>query len=272
MPQFPQAAAPSRLPDAPPGQPAPPPAPNPLVDEQMRYRQVLGAYQRTAPRADAKRPTATRGTYVRIADLSRRRHDGLYFRFALGIGFGHDHVTSDGPLPTVTVFSFIPSRLDAAGSAFAASTELSVGFTPFPGLVLGVGSFTTSIPSLSAKSKDAFTGNYDFRVSQLAVLGPLVDWYVDPKQGFHVEASPGVATYVAGAGEPTTEGPLAQAHTALGFGFMLGIGYDWWVGDQWSLGLLGRFSYGTTSGSDGNGGQFSHKTYAPAALITLTYH
>jgi hypothetical protein len=244
-----------------------------LLDEQLRYRQVLGAYQRTAPRPPPPEAGgAPRGTYLRVADLSRRRHDGLYFRFALGLGLGHDHSTSDAPLPTENIFSFVPAPLDVSGSGFAVATELSIGFTPVPGLVLGVGSFTTSIPSLKAKSKQEETGNYVFRISQLAVLGPLVDWYFFPKYGFHAEAAPGLATYVAGAGEPATEGPLAQAHTAIGFGFILGVGYDFWLGDQWSLGLLGRFSYGSTTGSDGRGANFTHSSYAPALLITLTYH
>lgn len=268
----PQGSAPAPPPLVPQAPPPPLPPPNPLVDEQMRYRQVLGAYQRTAPQAAAVKPPAARGTYVRIADRSRRRHDGFYFRFALGLGSGHDHVTTDQPLPSTSTFSFLPLRLDASGGSLAASTEVAIGFTPFPGVVLGVGSFTTTIPSLNAKSKDEFTGNYRFRVSQLAILGPLVDWYFFPKYGFHAEGSPGVATYVAGAGEPDTEGPLAQAHTAIGFGFMLGVGYDWWIGDQWSLGLLGRISYGSTSGSDGTGANFSHTTYAPSFLITMTYH
>src|SRR6185369_3697787 len=154
---------------------------------------------------------APRGSYVRVADLSRRRHDGLYFRFGLGIGMGHDHATTDGPLPTENIFSFIPGPLDASGSAFATATELSIGFTPTPGLVLGVGAFTTTIPKLHAKSKAPETGDYVFRVSQLAILAPLVDWYFFPKYGFHAEAAPGLATYVAGAGEPDIEGPLAQA-------------------------------------------------------------
>ncbi len=251
--------------------PPPPPPPNPLLDEHQRYRQVLGAYQRAAPPARPQAKPESRGTYVRVVDRSRRRHDGLYFRFALGIGLGHEHVTSDRPLPSTSAFNFFPAPLDASGGAFAAATELSIGFTPFPGVVLGVGSFTTTIPRLSAKSKDLMTGNYDFAVSQLAVLGPLLDWYFFPKYGFHAQISPGVATYVAGAGLPRNEGPLAQAHTAIGFGFILGAGYDWWIGDQWSLGLLGRFSYGTTSGSDGTA-EFSHKTYSPAVLVTLTYH
>ena len=66
---------------------APPPAPNPLLDQQLRYRQVLGAYQRTAaPPVPPKKPEA-RGTYVRVVDRSRRRHDGFYFRFALGLAY-----------------------------------------------------------------------------------------------------------------------------------------------------------------------------------------
>jgi hypothetical protein len=274
LPEFPAAPPPiSNLPAAPTDQPPPPPpAPNPLLDEQLRYHQVLGAYQRMPTRAPPPEATKSRGTYVRIADLSRRRHDGLYFRFALGIGVGHDHVTSSNPLPSVNVFSFLPKPLDASGTAFAGATEISLGFTPAPGLVLGVGSCTATIPKLFAKSKDVFTGDYIFRVSQLAILGPLVDWYFFPKYGFHAEASPGLATYVAGAGDAKVEGPLAQAHTAIGFGFALGVGYDFWIGDQWSAGFMGRVLYGTTSGSDGNGTNFTHTSYAPTLMFTLTYH
>jgi hypothetical protein len=238
----------------------------------MRYRQVLGAYQRRAMAPNAVGTPAPRGTYVRIADQTRRRHDGLYFRFALGIGVGHDHVTTDAPLPTDNVFSFTPTKLDVSGTGFGWMTEIGLGFTPLPGLVLGLGSFTATIPKVTGKSKDPGTGDYSERISQLGILGPLVDWYFFPKYGFHAEASPGLATFVAGASVPKVEGPFAQAHTATGFGFMLGVGYDWWVGDQWSMGVLARVIYGSTSGSDGEGTQFSHGNYAPAFMITLTYH
>jgi hypothetical protein len=243
-----------------------------LLDEQLRYRQVLGAYQRTAPRPPPPGAAKPRGTYVRLADLSRQRHDGLYFRFALGIGVAHDHVTTDTALPSVNVFSFFPGPLNASGTAFAGATELSLGFTPGPGLVLGVGSFTATIPKMTGKTKSDSTGDYVFRVSQLALLGPLVDWYFFPKYGFHAEASPGLATYVAGAGDAKIEGPLAQAHTAIGFGFVLGVGYDFWIGDQWSAGFMARVLYGVTGGSDGSGTNFSHNSYAPTLMFTLTYH
>ena len=53
---------------------------------------------------------------------------------------------------------------------------------------------------------------------------------------------------------------------------MLGVGYEWWVGDEWSLGLLGRISYGSMSGSDDRGVSWTHTTYAPALLLSATYN
>jgi hypothetical protein len=240
------------------------------VDEQGRYRQVLGAYHREEAPIAFSAPV--RSAYIRIIDRSRRNHDGLYFRIAFGIGSGHDAMRSSIPLPTQREVPFQPDPLDGSGSGLAAATELAVGFTPFRGVVLGVGSFTATIPTLVAAVQDSRTGGYRFRLSQFAMIGPLLDWYVDAGSGFHVEASPGLASYVAGAGEPRIGGAQAQAHTAAGFGFMLGAGYEWWIGDQWSVGLLGRITYGAMSGTDDRGVSWTHHAVAPAVLLGGTYH
>ena len=246
--------------------------PNPLLDEQLRYRQVLGAYYRTPSTASGADTGAKPAGYVRVAERSRHRHDGLYLRLAGGVGSAHDSMSSNHALPTTRPLSFEPDKLVGSGSATAAVTELAVGFTPGAGFVLGVGSYTATLSGLVAEVRDQRTGSYDFRVSQLAVIGPFADWYLDPTSGFHVQVSPGVATYVAGAGEPRTEGPQAQAHTGLGFGLMVGAGYEWWIGDQWSFGFLGRFMYGSTSGTDDRRVGWTHSSYAPAALLSATYH
>ena len=181
----------------------------------FRYRQVLGAYQRGAPEIvpDAD---ANRSAYVRIADRSRRRHDGFYFRFAGGLGRGHDSMKSDRPLPTNVELFFSPEPLDGSGSGLAAVTEVAVGFTPWRGVVLGVGSYTATISGLVADVKDPNTGPYlrsGYRSS--AVLGPLVDWYVDPRiAGSTCRRAPGVATYVAGVGEPAGRRALRRRRTS----------------------------------------------------------
>ena len=53
---------------------------------------------------------------------------------------------------------------------------------------------------------------------------------------------------------------------------MLGAGYEFWISDQWSLGLLGRFTFGVTQGADNRNVDWSHVSYAPALLIGATYH
>jgi hypothetical protein len=138
--------------------------------------------------------------------------------------------------------------------------------------VLGAGFFTASVLHLSADFGDPNTGNYDFKLSQLSVIGPFADWYFVPSRGFHAQVAPGVANYIAGAGEPQNEGPQAQAHTAVGFGFMLGVGYDFWIGDEWSVGVLGRFVYATTHGSDNRHVEWSHASYSPAVMLSATYN
>jgi hypothetical protein len=267
-------------PTAPPGYPAPAyPAPayptpqqppNPLLDEQLRYRQVLGAYYRP-PNADA-RFDGKRTHYTRVADASRRRHDGFYFRFALGIGVGHDSMSASGVLPTSQELSFEARPFSGSGGSSAATTELAFGFTPASGFAVGLGVYTASLLHLLVDVNDPNTGTYSFRVSQLAIIGPFADWYFDPASGLHAELTPGLATYVAGVGYPEIAGALAQAHTALGFGVSAGLGYDWWIGDQWSIGILGRLLFGVTSGTDNRHVGWSHATYAPAALLTATYH
>jgi len=154
------------------------------------------------------------------------------------LGLGHDHSTSDGPLPTENIFSFGsgPRRL---WLRVRRRDRALIGFTPVPGFWFRRRGRFTDVDSVAQGQVKAgghgqlrFSG---FITARLCSTGSST-WYFFPKYGFHAEAAPGLATYVAGAGEPRSKA-LAQAHTAIGFGFILGVGYDFWLGDQWSLGL-----------------------------------
>jgi hypothetical protein len=237
------------------------------MDEELRYRQQLGAYRRGAAPPP---PAPTRTAYVRIVPRTRRYHDGFYFRFALGIGAGHDSAKADRSLPS-TVLPDIYAQFEGSGGGTTPVTEVAVGYAPWPGIVLGVGAYTATIPEHAVPSNDPRTGDYNFRLSQLAIFGPLLDFYPSADGGFHVQASPGVGTYVAGAGTATIEGPLAQAHSSAGFGFMLGVGYEWWIADQWSAGLMARFVYAATTGSDNRRVHWEHSAYAPSVLVGITF-
>jgi hypothetical protein len=58
---------------------------------------------------------------------------------------------------------------------------------------------------------------------------------------------------------------------------MVGFGHEWWVGDQWSLGILGRVTYGSLTGKEEfrslpSDTEWSHSVLAPSVLMSVTYH
>ena len=215
----------------------------------------------------------------RCADGSEFRPFGLWvdnvaghLYIAGGVGAGHESMTSDRAL-VAKEDPLIPSpgKLDGSGGAASPATEIAAGFGVYHGLVLGLSVETVTIPKVSVASSNSLTGTYRFGVSQLALIGPLVDFYPGEEGGFHLQGSVDLATYVAGVGTPEVAGPTAQGHTALGFGVTAGIGYEWWVGEEWSLGALARFAWGSTSGTDNRGVSWDHRSYAPALLVGATY-
>lgn len=229
----------------------------------------LGPYHRSpyVPRDD----NTARPDYVSGPAASRHHHDGFYFRFAGGVGGG-----SDAAEATSAYFEqgsgFSGTHYSASGTSFAGATEVALGVTLLHGLALGVGAYTATLTAPQANSTGVGDGNYTFDASQLALFSPVIDWYVMPNRGFHAEFAFGLATYVAATGVPRTFGPVARAHTAVGTGFVVGVGYEWWVSDEWGVGALGRVLRGGTDGSDADGVSWSHTTTTYALMLSATYN
>ena len=57
-----------------------------------------------------------------------------------------------------------------------------------------------------------------------------------------------------------------------GFGLTLGAGYDFWVGEQWSVGALARFQYVTAELEDDDDDEVDFSAIVPGALFTVTHH
>jgi hypothetical protein len=53
---------------------------------------------------------------------------------------------------------------------------------------------------------------------------------------------------------------------------MLGAGYEAWVGQQWSMGILGRMPRGFTEGNDGRWVLWEHDTTGWALLWSVTHN
>ncbi|MBI3203366.1 MAG: hypothetical protein HYZ29_17640 [Myxococcales bacterium] len=83
----------------------------------------------------------------------------------------------------------------------------------------------------------------------LVVLGPFLDWYPDEREGLHAGVMLGPAAV-----------PLVRG---TGVGGAVWGGYDLWVSDQWSMGLVAR-GIGSTS--------FSDEVIGGQVLLSMVHH
>jgi hypothetical protein len=112
----------------------------------------------------------------------------------------------------------------------------------------------------------------------LSTIGPFVDYYFMPDQGFHAQA--GFAFAVAPL--KLSNGLVDSKITPTGWAAMLGTGWESWVGEQWGIGVLARVQYSRLHASEatiegGNADQtvdldLTEHVIVPAVLFTATYH
>ena len=186
-------------------------------------------------------------------------HDGFYFRGALGVGalFGSNS-TVNGAL-------LVASAGDFDSSGIAVLSELAFGGSPLPGLVIGGGSYGASVPSTSYEVAGS---EIEGGTSAVSVLGPFIDIYPDPSAGLHLQFAPGLGAMNVNEGDFASD-----TIGGLGFGFMAGAGYEFWIGEQWSIGGLARVLYARATIEDQYGhGQFEAQAILPGVLFTATYH
>jgi hypothetical protein len=173
-------------------------------------------------------------------------HDGFYFRGATGLGYTHTGASQAG--------------IDESFSGLAIGFDAWFGGSPMPGLAIGGGITTYDIPSPTLKFNGS-SGSFDGHM-MLDIVAVFGDYYFDPTKGLHLEALAGfgVLGFTSSSGQSSTNDPSGLA---LGVGF----GNDWWVSDEWSIGVLGRVIYAPLSTS---GVGFS--TITPAVMANFTFN
>ena len=173
------------------------------------------------------------------AARSARNHDGAYLRLGINLGYAID---------SAKLGSF---ETKSHGLGFGLDFAFGVTGGPltsgFEFLFVGLSSPSTTQNGIGLK------GNHsDF----YSLGGFLLDLYPDPHRGLHF-------TTTIGFGSADIN-PHDNESTSTGFGLLFGGGYDAWVSDTWSLGLMGRVLYiGGATESFG-----SHHTWIP--LLTAS--
>lgn len=180
------------------------------------------------------------------------------------------------------------SRIDLEGNAFPSgesvdargsgvALEIALGGTVAPGLVIGGGIYSVSMAQVGWRSDEAraFNEDGDDEIKggegAISVLGVMLDFYPNPRGGFHVQGGLGIGA-LALEKDADTNFP-GEDWEGGGGGLMLGVGYEFWVSEQWSLGGIARVlaMSGKVRGSETDR-DFDSRGFAPAILFGATHH
>ena len=208
---------------------------------------------------------------------SDHNHDGFYLRMGLGLG------ALVGPMK----YEINASSTNFSALGFSEQYEFSAGGTPTPGIVIGGGLFGAH--SVAPMYGWTFAGQ-DRRISggtiTTEVIGPFIDAYPISTRGFHLQAALGPAGVAVSKGDghrvcfssatgpncSTTNVPIA-GFSGMGFGLVGGVGYEAFVADDWSLGVIARVMFTTASLSTGDSslGTVHLSAVVPGLLFGATY-
>jgi hypothetical protein len=199
-------------------------------------------------------------------DAGARVHDGFYFRVASGFSVLDERIESH---------AVEGGNIEARNRGIASLSDLALGGTVAPGWVVGGGIYSLDLVAstlrINGSSTQQLPAEIDPGLRSLALLAPFVDWYPNVRGGFHVQAALGIATLVPRVfGHPATS---QSDYSAVGGGLLLGTGYEWWVADEWSIGVLTQLGVRVLRGEDEAGRSWTHLiTNSPSLCVSLTYH
>ncbi len=182
-----------------------------------------------------------------------RTHDGFYAR--LSLGFGHLGATMN---PRET------NGIKGSGSTLA--VDFALGYAVSPGIILGGTLMMESLPSARLDADAPIVTDV-----RAGLLGPFFDGYPKARGGFHLGGGLGVA------GTRLNPQSAAGFNKATGYGIAGWLGYDIWVAEQWSAGILLRLM-GTRTKADaietnnGLAGNATMATQSIAIMLTGVYN
>ncbi|HEV8247227.1 MAG TPA: hypothetical protein VGP93_15725, partial [Polyangiaceae bacterium] len=94
-------------------------------------------------------------------------------------------------------------------------------------------------------------------------LGALLDWYLEPEGGWHVQGAAGL--YFLTVHRPNGD----YSDDPSGLFFSLGGGYDWWVSSEASFGVLASATLAPLDVSE-VASRTNVTVISPALLLTMT--
>lgn len=170
---------------------------------------------------------------------------------ALGIGLGGARVSTDST--SVPDYTF-------AGSGGA--LDLWLGGTPIPGLALGGALTGFGIGSDRRRAEGETI--YGDLTGSTGMVGFFADAFPDPEAGFHFGGALGLAS-------ASSEIKDGRKFEGSGLGLQAFGGYDFWVGEQWTIGGMARLM-GSLTRETRDGTKYETSLGGFTLSFTALYH
>lgn len=232
------------------------------LGQRQRAAQSFRAYLTAMPDAGNREEIETRireleasGTptdsETMISD-GRAPRSGLYVRGAVGVGIAHDAFARNTSLG-------LPS-LEGNASGGSLAIEFAVGHALRPGLALAavLALEWAQVDRIEVQSIEIEDG----QVGLLGMLGGMIDWYIDPAQGGHLQAGLVLARMPVKGGDSAVDD-----HDSFGGGLLLGGGYEWSLRRGLAIGVLGRLTLAQLKGDD-----YTHNMQALSVLCSVSMY
>lgn len=213
-----------------------------------------------------------------LPDLgSVRHHGGFYLRFGLGVGLLRGDVTqyrSEGMLAAGRK----QRATEGSITGVAQLGEIMMGGTVADGLVFGGGAWGVNAFSAEYEGTLGMTftdeveeGSSELELTSLSQVGPFLLYYPDASSGLHGLLAPTFVVAVLGNKKDLAIRYDDRGADGVGWGLIVGVGYDFWIGEQWSLGVAARFQY-VSAVIESTDPQSTFSAFVPGVLGTVTYH
>lgn len=175
--------------------------------------------------------------------LGVRQHDGFFAQIQAGPAY------LDLNIPD----------LDVATHGMGFGLNIAIGGSPSKNFVIFGEMIVQSVSSPKIEIEGTEYDSVDSAALSFTSIGPGVAYYFG-ESSFFLSGAIGLA-------DATFETAEASAG-ADGIGFRLGAGKEWWVGDQWGIGLGANFFYASLSDE----GSTDVRATSFALNLSATYH
>ncbi len=231
---------------------------------------TLAAHAQAAEPEPSAEPQADRNAAASTARAGDFEHDGLYLRFGLGFGGFSEGLSSEDKNAADE-----PSQGRIGGVSSVG--EFMIGSAISRRLVLGGGFWTSTIlVSDFTQTSGNDVPNDLQEPGNFTIVGAFGDYYFGqmPRRrvigAFHAQAGLGLGVLNGIRPEQVRE---EDPRVAIGPGVMFGFGYEWWIHEQWGLGVLARLTAGGLVEKDDRGDFWYHGAATfPSFLFTATYN